>query len=58
MSIKSSGDECDEYDVNLPIPVCQGIRRVCRAYDSRRKYTKFPPDSSEDDQYIFDVNYN
>lgn len=57
LSIRSSNDECDDTDVNLPIPVCQGIRRVCRNYDRNRRYTDFPRDPSEDKNYIFEVGY-
>lgn len=55
LSIDPSHDECDETDVNLPIPVCKGIRRVCRHYDARRRYAKFPKDTSENNVYAFKV---
>lgn len=56
--IDPSKDECDDTDVNFPLPVCQGIRRVCRTYDKNRRYTNFPPDSSENQKYIFAVKYD
>lgn len=58
LSIEPSGDECDETDVNLPVPVCQGIRRVCRNYDPvTRRYARFAPDKSENKKYKFHVRY-
>lgn len=55
--INPSNDECDEEDVNLPMPVCRGIRRVCRNYGPDRKYKKFKNDKSEKERYAFRVKY-
>lgn len=57
ISITPSNDECDETDVNLPLPVCAGIRRVCRNYDSRRRYIPYERDASENKRYRFDISY-
>jgi hypothetical protein len=57
LSIAPSSDECDDEDVNLPLPVCQGLRRVCRKYGTNRQYKDFGEDSSENRHYIFRVKY-
>lgn len=38
-------------DLNLPIPVCQGIRRVCAFHDKSRKYSKYQNDNSDNFEY-------
>lgn len=55
--IQPAGDECDPQDVNLPLPVCQGLRRVCRQYGKDKRYRKFQPDSSENKKYDYDIDY-
>lgn len=57
LTIDPSHDECDEIDVNLPIPTCKAIRKVCRNYDSRRRYLPYTEDGSEGKQYNFKVKY-
>lgn len=57
MFIRPANDECDDKDVNLPLPVCQGIQRVCRYYGKDRKYEKFKDDKSEKNRYKFKVKY-
>lgn len=57
ISINPSDDECDETDVNIPLPTCQAIRRVCRRYGPNRKYLPIPRDSSEDKKYHFRMSY-
>ena len=58
LSITPSNDELDDTDVNLPLPVCKGIRRICREYDSRRRYLPYKKDSSENKQYHFKISYD
>lgn len=58
LSITPAGDECDSTDVNLPLPVCKGIRHVCRNYGKNRQYQTFEPDSSENHQYEYTIHYN
>lgn len=58
ISIIPSNDECDETDVNVPLPSCSGIRRVCREYDSSRRYLPYKRDSSENKRYRFQISYN
>lgn len=42
----------DQFDdLNLPMPVCQGIRRVCAFHDKSRKYKKYQKDGSDDYDY-------
>ncbi|GIY03999.1 hypothetical protein CDAR_304891 [Caerostris darwini] len=55
--IEPANDESDEEDVNLPQPICKGIRRVCRYYDSNRRYKPFSKDDSENKRYLFNVRY-
>lgn len=57
MTIKPANDECDDTDVNLPLPVCQGIRRVCRNYKANRQYGDYEDENDEDDRYLFHVQY-
>ncbi|GFQ78276.1 uncharacterized protein TNCT_250221 [Trichonephila clavata] len=58
ISIDPLNDECDNTNVNLPKPLCQGIRRVCRYYDKDRRYRPYDRDSSENDQYAFNLSYS
>lgn len=59
LSIHPSDDECDDTDVNLPMPTCEAIRRVCRYYDPvTKRYVAYPPDNSENRRYRFRVSYN
>lgn len=58
ISIIPSNDECDATDVNIPLPTCAGVRRVCRNYDANRRYIKYTPDSSENKQYLFEISYD
>lgn len=58
VSIAPSNDECDATDVNLPLPSCAGVRRVCRKYDRNRRYMSYSPDSSENKQYLFQISYD
>lgn len=51
LSIQPSGDECDDSDVNLPLPVCQAFNKVCRTYNSSRQYIPYRPDGSERKNY-------
>ncbi|GFS61831.1 uncharacterized protein TNCV_4345401 [Trichonephila clavipes] len=57
ISIDPSNDECDNTNVNLPKPLCQGIRRVCRYYDKDRRYRPYDRDNSENSQYAFNLSY-
>lgn len=57
MSILPSNDECDDQDVNLPLPTCQAIRRVCRYYNPMRQYIPYKPDHTENKRYKFQVSY-
>lgn len=41
-------------DLNLPMPVCQGIRRVCAFHDKSRKYAKYQKDNS--DKYDYKIS--
>lgn len=56
-SIDPSNDECDSTNVNLPKPICQGVRRVCRYYDKAKRYRKFDKDNSEKHRYKFNLKY-
>lgn len=57
-SIDASNDESDNSNVNLPKEsVCAGVYKVCRHYDAKRRYKKFPPDGSERDRYMFSLKY-
>lgn len=58
LSIVPSSDECDETDVNFPMPVCQGIRKICRVYDKSRRYLPYIKDKSDDERYHFKVQYD
>ncbi|GFR14083.1 uncharacterized protein TNCT_516421 [Trichonephila clavata] len=58
ISIDPINDECDNTNVNLPKPLCQGIRRVCRYYNKDRRYRPFDRDSSENDQYAFNLSFS
>lgn len=58
MSIDQSGDECDDTDVNLPLPACQAINKVCRNYNSLRQYAPFVADGTEHANYQLRVKYN
>lgn len=58
VSIAPSDDECDATDVNIPLPTCAGLRRVCRNYDADRRYISYSPDSSENKQYLFEISYD
>lgn len=58
LSIDSSNDTCDRTNVNLPKPVCLGIRRVCRYYDDARRYREFDDDDSEGSRYRLDLKYH
>lgn len=57
LTIDPSHDECDEIDVNLPIPTCKAIRKVCRNYDSARRYMPYKADGSEGKDYNFNIRY-
>lgn len=57
LSIIPSNDECDDMDVNIPLPSCAGIRRVCRNYDESRRYLPYKRDGSENKQYHFTISY-
>lgn len=57
ISITPSNDECDSTDVNMPLPACAGLRRVCKDYGSNRRYLPLKPDSSEDKQYMVEISY-
>lgn len=57
MAIQPSGDECDDTDVNLPMPACKAIRKVCRNYNTLRQYTNYQPDGSERSNYQIRVKY-
>lgn len=57
LSISPSNDECDDEDVNLPRPICRGIRRICHNYSSNKRYKKMKPDHSENKTYAFRVKY-
>lgn len=57
ISIAPSNDECDSTDVNMPLPSCAGLRRVCKRYGSNRRYLPLKRDSSEDKQYLVEVSY-
>lgn len=57
ISITPSNDECDDTDVNLPLPVCAGIRRVCRNYDAQRRYIPYVRDASDNKRYHLKVAY-
>lgn len=58
MSIEQSGDECDDTDVNLPLPACRAINKVCRNYNSLRQYAPFVADGTEHSNYRLRVKYN
>lgn len=55
LSIEPSGDECDESDVNLPLPACQAINKVCRNYNKFRQYIPKRPDGSENKKYVIKI---
>lgn len=57
MSIRPNQDECDDQDVNLPLPTCKAIRKICRYYDRDRRYMPYTPDNSENKRYRFNVSY-
>jgi hypothetical protein len=48
----------DRVNPNLPAPLCRGIRRVCRDYGPDKRYRQFSKDGSENDEYVFDVDYD
>lgn len=55
ISIKPYDD--NEKDLNLPLPTCQAIHRVCKNYDANRRYLPYKLDYSDKKNYIFDVSY-
>lgn len=55
MYITPAGDECDETDVNLPLPACQAINKVCRNYSRSRQYIPYQPDGTERKNYLIKV---
>lgn len=55
LSIVPSGDECDDTDVNLPLPACQAVNKVCRNYNRFRQYMPKRPDGSERKKYAIKV---
>lgn len=55
MGIDVGGDECDETDVNFPLPVCQAINKVCRRYSPTRQYMPYRPDGTEQKNYMIRV---
>lgn len=57
ISIAPSDYECDSTDVNIPLPSCAGLRRVCKKYDSSRRYLPYKRDSSENKQYLLAISY-
>lgn len=57
IQIIPSHDECDETDVNLPKPSCKAIRKVCRRYNSARRYMPYLADGSENKEYDIKVRY-
>lgn len=58
ISIDPSGDECDNQDVNLPLPACQAINKVCRNYNKYRQYIPYDTDNTEQSDYQVRVKYN
>lgn len=57
MSIQRTGDECDEKDVNWPMPACKVVRKVCRRYGRGRRYMPIKRDFSELKNYEIEVRY-
>lgn len=57
ISIDPQNDECDETNVNLPKPICQAFRRVCRYYKPNRQYKDYQKDGTENRRYMFRLNY-
>lgn len=57
LRISKSARGCDAKDVNLPAPICKGIRKVCRYYGPDRRYRAFGPDNSEKHVYDFGLSY-
>lgn len=55
LAIEPSGDECDESDVNLPLPACQAINKVCRNYNKLRQYAPKRPDGTENKKYTIKI---
>lgn len=50
-------DESDT-DRNFPGNICKGVRQVCRYRDPKTKrYTHFPDDGSEEDEYEMKIEY-
>lgn len=58
ISIQKSGDECDDMDVNLPLPACKAINKICRRYNNYRQYIPYKPDGSEQSDYQLRVLYH
>lgn len=55
LAIRTAGDECDDTDVNLPLPACQAINKVCRNYNKFRQYMPKRPDGTESKKYAIKV---
>lgn len=57
LQIDPSHDECDETDVNLPKSTCKAVRKVCRKYNSARRYMPYQRDGTENREYDIKVSY-
>lgn len=55
MMIDPSGDECDDTDVNWPLPLCNVVNKVCRNYSPTRQYMPYRPDGTEHKNYSIRV---
>lgn len=58
LSIDPRNDECDNTNVNFPKPLCQGIRKVCRYYDDKRRYKSYQDDHTQNRRYRFKLDYD